>query len=327
MTMLEDGRILLATDFSVPAQRAYAYAARLVSALGARLVIVNVLAVPPGLDPGFPVNSIYLKQLQDESKFELGRLVRVAEENGLRPELRQVPGDPAALISEVAGEVKAALIVMGTHGRTGLDRLLLGSTAEKVVREAPCPVLTVRVTESDEQEPVPARVKWHRLLVPIDFSECAQEAFEFAAMLAGKLGVGIRLVHAMEAVAYPLDFKLMHVSDEKALQARVRERLHELVSVLKDNGIAAESVCKVGVPAEVILAQIKDRPAEGTELGDVIVMGTHGRRGLGHLALGSVAEYVVRSAACPVLTVKSPKYQLARVAKLGGEVEDAKQKG
>lgn len=327
MTVQEDARILLATDFSVPAQRAYAYTAQLAPALKARVVILNVLEAPPGLDPEFPVNAIYLQQLQRESKLELGRLIRVAEESGLRPEPRQVPGDPATCISKIAQEVNAALIVMGTHGRTGWDRLLLGSTAEKVVREASCPVLTVRVTEPAEPGEFRARVKLNRLLVPIDFSECAQEAFEFAAMLAKKLGVGVHLVHASEPAAYPLDFKLLHVSDEKALQARVRERLRELVRVLKDNGIPAESVCELGVPTDVILAQARGRPAERVEPADAIVMGTHGRRGLSHLALGSVAEYVVRRAACPVLTVKSPKYRTARTSKPEREVGDAKQKG
>jgi nucleotide-binding universal stress UspA family protein len=323
----EDVRILLATDFSAPAQRAYAYAARLATALRARVVILNVLEAPPGLDPEFPVNAVYLQQLLSESKLEMGRLVRVAEENGLRPEPRQVPGDPAACISKIAQEANATLIVMGTHGRTGWNRLLLGSAAEKVVREAPCPVLTVRVTESEEPGEFPARVRLNRLLVPIDFSECAQEAFEFAAMLARKLGVGVRLVHASEPAAYPLDFKLLHVSDEKALQARVRERLQELVSVLKDNGITAESVCELGTPTEVILTQTEGRPAERVEPADAIVMGTHGRRGLGHLALGSVAEFVVRRVACPVLTVKSPKYRTAHVSGPEREVGDAQQKG
>ena len=88
---------------------------------------------------------------------------------------------------------------------------------------------------------------------------------------------------------------------------------------MKADGVAAESVTTVGVPAEVILAQAKG-DAGGSA--DVIVMGTHGRRGLSHLALGSVAERVVQHAGCPVLTVKSPKYT-RRIRK---EMEDANQK-
>ncbi len=319
MTTRGDTRILLATDFSTPAQRAYAYAARLASALDARVVILNVLEGPPGLDREFPVNTLYLERLQNESKLELGRLVRVAEEAGLRPEPMQEYGVPAVRISEIAGKTGAILVVLGTHGRTGWDRLLLGSTAEQVVREAPCPVLTVRVTKAEERMESPGGVRVDRLLVPMDFSEFAQEAFEYAALLAKRLGAGIRLVHAMEPAAYPLDFSLMHVSDEKALQARVRERLQELVSVLKADGVAAESVVEMGAPAGVILTQAG---GEAGRAADAIVMGTHGRGGLKRLALGSVAEYVVRHAACPVFTVKSPKYQ----SRSGGEAGDARQK-
>lgn len=306
MTAGKDIHVLYATDFSVPAQRAYALAARLTSALGGRLVIAHVLETPPGMDEGFPVNTVYLKQLENESKLELGSLIVKAEADGLRPVTREVHGDPAACISEVAAETDAAIIVMGTHGRTGWDRLLLGSTAAAVVREAPCPVLTIRVKEESKPTKTPAKGATgniQRLLVPIDFSQYAQEAFEFAAVLAKKLGARVRLVHALEPTAYPLDFSLIHVSDQKAEHDWVREQLRVLVSVLKADGIAADSVCEVGVAGDMILTQAKGGS------GDAIVMGTHGRRGLNRLAIGSVAESVVSRAICPVVTVKCPKYK------------------
>ena len=144
------------------------------------------------------------------------------------------------------------------------------------------------------------------LLVPIDFSESAQEALEYAVLLAKRLNARVRLVHAMTAAAYPLDFALFGVTEEQALRKKVHEHLEELVSVVKADGIVAESVCETGAPAEVILKHAKEEGA------GAIVMGTHGRRGLSHLALGSVAEYVVRHAACPIFTVKSPRYRYRR---------------
>jgi nucleotide-binding universal stress UspA family protein len=316
--MNEEQRILLATDFSKPAERAYAYTARLAKVLNAKTVILNVLEGPPGLDREFPVNTVFIKQIQEESDREMAKLVRVAEKDGLTCESRQVYGGPAACIAKVAGEVAATLIVMGTHGHTGWSRLLLGSNAEAVVREAPCPVLTVRMTAVDTAG-TPGSVKIERLLVPIDFSEFAQEALEYAAVLAKQLGAKVRLVHAMEAAAYPLDFALFGVSEEAALRGRIQGRLRELVSVLKVDGIVAESVCEVGTPFEAIVRQAQDNRA-GTV--DAIVMGTHGRRGLNRLALGSVAEYVVRHATCPVFTVKSPRYLHGGEREVGG----AKQK-
>jgi nucleotide-binding universal stress UspA family protein len=315
--MSEEQRILLATDFSKPAERAYAYAAKLAKVLQAKVVILNVLEGPLGLDREFPVNTVFLKQLQEESDRDMAKLVRVVETDGLACESRQVYGGPAACISKVAGEMATTLIVMGTHGHTGWSRLLLGSNAEAVVREAPCPVLTIRATEADVAAERFSSPAIRRLLVPIDFSECAQEALEYAATLAKQLGARLALVHAMEAAAYPLDFALFGVSEEAALRGQIQLSLRGLVSALKAEGIDAESLCAVGTPAEIILKEAKDGSA------DAIVMGTHGRRGLNRLALGSVAEYVVRHAACPVFTVKSPRYRHGGKSEIGGARQNA----
>jgi nucleotide-binding universal stress UspA family protein len=315
----EDRRILLATDFARPAELAYTYAASAAKALRAKMLILNVLEGPPGLDREFPVNTLFLKQLQEESDRGLTRVARAAGKDEIAHETRQAYGKPADCVVKVAEEVLPTLIVLGTHGRTGWDRLLLGSTAEAVVRAAPCPVLTVRLSEKEDAAGVPGAARLGRVLVPLDFSEFAQEAFEYAAMLAKQFGARVRLVHAMEASAYPLDFALFAVSEERTLRVRIQERLQELMSVLKADGVEAEIVCDVGTPAEVIVKE-----AERFRLGSkgAIVMGTHGRRGLNRLALGSVAEYVVRHAACPVFTVKSPRYRYGDMR----EVSDAAQK-
>jgi len=304
MTAKDGRRIIFATDFSKPAERAYVYAVKLAKTLHAQAVIVNVLQGPPGLDREFPVNTLFLKQLQEESDREMVNVVKLAERDALAHETRQVYGVPADCIDKVAKETAAALIVVGTHGHRGWNRLLLGSTAEAVVREAPCPVLTVRMPAEEKFTARPPSVSIDRLLVPIDFSVCAQEALEYAATLAKQLGVKVRLVHAMEEAAYPLDFALFGVSEEAALRGRIEAKLQELVSALRADGIAADCVQEAGTPFDVIMRQAKDHCASG-----VIVMGTHGRRGLNRLALGSVAEYVVRHAACPVFTVKSPRYR------------------
>jgi nucleotide-binding universal stress UspA family protein len=311
--------ILLATDFSKPALKAYRYAAALALGRKARLLVLNVLPTAMPLDPEYPVHALYLKQLHEESKAELEQFTRRAQQDGLRFETHQVPGDPSECIIDMADAEKAVLIVMGTHGRTGLDRVLLGSVAEKVVRQARCPVMTVRGTEADSQPVSGGLLPVGCFLVPIDFSDCAQEAFEFAVSLAKPVGAVMRLIHAFDQPAYPLDFSLFKVTDEKALHARVRERLQELVTVLRDQGVSAEVVCHVGLPADIILAQARIIP------GAMIVMGTHGRRGWQHLAMGSVAEHVVRHAACPVLTVKSPKYTAALAAKSPTEASHAKE--
>jgi nucleotide-binding universal stress UspA family protein len=309
--------ILIATDFSKPAFAAYRYAAALALRLKAQLVILNVLPTGMTLDPEYPVNALYLQQLHEEWKAEMEQLTRRVRQDRVVFEACQVPGDPSACIIDMADQVKAALIVTGTYGRTGFDRLLLGSTAEKVVRGAHCPVMTVRDSETESQPASGGLLPVSYFVVPIDFSDCAQEAFEFASSLAKPLGTRIRLIHAFEPSAYPLDFSLFDARDEKAFHARVRERLQELVSVLREQGISAEATCNVGLPADMILAEATRIPAA------MIVMGTHGRRGWEHLAMGSVAEHVIRHSAAPVLTVKSPKYvtHLTKSAKEGAHAE------
>ncbi len=295
--------ILMATDFSKPAFTAYRHAAALALRLKAQLLILNVLPTTGmTIDPEFPVHALYLKQLEEEWKGEMEQLRHRIQQDRVLFEVRQVPGNPSECIIDMADEVKAAMIVTGTYGRTGIDRLLLGSTAEKVVRGAHCPVLTVRDREGEIQPFLGKLLPVDCFVVPIDFSEYAQEAFEFAVSLAKPLGTRMRLIHAFEPSSYPLDFSLFDVRDEKTFHARVRERLQELVSVLKSQGISAEATCKVGLPADMILAEATRIPAA------MIVMGTHGRRGWEHLAMGSVAEHVIRHSAVPVLTVKSPKY-------------------
>jgi nucleotide-binding universal stress UspA family protein len=294
--------ILFATDFSKPALKAYRYAATLALRLKAQLLILNVLPTGMALDPEYPVNALYLKQLHEEWKAEMEQLTGRVQQDRVLFEARQVAGNPSECIIDMADQVKAALIVTGTYGRTGIDRLLLGSTAEKVVRGARCPVLTVRDRTGEGQPASGGLLPVDCFLVPIDFSDCAQEAFEFAVRLAKPLGTRMRLLHAFEPSAYPLDFRLFDARDEKAFHARVRERLQELVSVLRSQGLSAEAMCNVGLPADMILAEATRIPAA------MIVMGTHGRRGWEHLAMGRVAEHVIHHSTAPVLTVKSPKY-------------------
>jgi universal stress protein A len=131
--------ILIATDFSMPAFTAYRYAAALALRLKAQLLVVNVLPAGMTLHPEYPVYPAYLKQLHEEWKVKLEQFRHRVQQDQAVFEIRQVSGDPGDCIVDIADEVKAALIVMGTYGRTGFDRLLLGSTAEKVVRWANCP--------------------------------------------------------------------------------------------------------------------------------------------------------------------------------------------
>jgi len=139
--MLTIHTILHPTDFSVRAQSALALACALARDHGARLIVLHVAPTPVGYAEGMipPDPEEYLEGLRQE----LQQLQ--VPDAGLQVERRLVEGDPVTEILRVAEDTGSELIVMGTHGRTGLARLLMGSVAELVMRRAPCPVLTVRV--------------------------------------------------------------------------------------------------------------------------------------------------------------------------------------
>jgi nucleotide-binding universal stress UspA family protein len=144
MTM-EIRQILAPTDFSDHSKQAIAYARQLAKLFGARLLLLHVVELPPfpieGLPPG-RLGGTILDDLERQAADDLAQVL--PQETEVEVERRVVTGVPYRKIVEVAAAEKVDLIVMATHGRTGLGHLIMGSVAERVVRTAPCPVLTMR---------------------------------------------------------------------------------------------------------------------------------------------------------------------------------------
>jgi len=302
---IEQPRILFATDFSPWAAQAEAYALCLASTWRASLTVVTVLEFQPGMNPEYEVNRLYLAELRKAGEKELAGLTARAAARGIAVQAQMATGIPSEEILSAARAADSDVIVLGTRGKTGLAHVLLGSTAERVIRSASCPVLAVRAELPGGMlaDPRPcAGVSLHRILVPVDFSDCSIEALEYAAWLAQRSGASLSLLHVLEPVSYGLDFTLSHEPKREDMRARVTQRLAGLVEALAGAAIAADSHVRGGLPADSILDSAKTLPA------DVIVMGTHGRRGLSHMLSGSVTEAVLRQSRCPVLTVRSPKY-------------------
>lgn len=137
---------LVATDFSESAERALVYAVELASQLDATIHLVHVLGLPSMAVPeiGYAYNALMMENLTSKAQQELDRLVALHRERVSMAPPRMEIGDARDVIDRIAGAISADLIVMGTHGRRGIRRILLGSVAESVVRTAPCPVLTIR---------------------------------------------------------------------------------------------------------------------------------------------------------------------------------------
>ncbi|MEM1268645.1 MAG: universal stress protein [Bacteroidota bacterium] len=200
-------------------------------------------------------------------------------------------------ILKYAEEINADLIVMATHGRQGLDHLLIGSVAESVVRRADCPVLTVR-SSAKYAEPAPKRI-----LVPLDFSAHARKALAHARELRDNRRAELNLLHIVQHMPA---YGVIDVPPEPPDLAEKRENaalkgMREIAAeILDPNDDPTFHVLAVhGNPAIRILEAAKDLDA------DLIVMASHGRTGIRRFVLGSVAEKIVQLAPCPVFTVKA----------------------
>lgn len=288
--------ILVATDFSKPGKLVVPYAFKFALALNLRLTILHVVKVPPGIEHWSSGARRSLQSLKTKALLELGRIVRFANENGLMADHKLLVGIPQDIILEVAHSPDVALIAMGTHGKTGLDRLRLGSVAESTVRQAPCPVFTIGASVTSHTSINPRRLSISRLLVATDFSAASKAALSAAVVLAKRLNARGVLVHAAEPSG-SLQADPLRV--DELSRRRYAGRLQKIISASRADEVITDKSVITGNPVEVILDQAKHEKA------DLIVVGTHGRRGMKRLMLGSVAEAMVRRATCPVFIVKT----------------------
>jgi nucleotide-binding universal stress UspA family protein len=299
-TVIEFKRILCPVDFSDSSTRALAHAAALARWYGAQLTVLHVV---PTFDPmqvhaelGVPVQIV-------------NPMTREEVVGGMRPFLERAgvsssahliaeAGEPRTTIVDQALTTRADLIVIGTHGRRGFKRLLLGSVAETVLHEAPCPVLTVSPHAEAATSDV---VTFKRILCPIDFSPSALQALGFALDLARQAGGLVTLLHVVEWLPEDEPRASAHFNVPEVRGHMVddaRQRLRSLVAEESRAWCEIDDVIVSGRAHREILRAAQTRSV------DLIVMGSQGRGGVGLVLFGSTTQQVVRSAACPVLTVR-----------------------
>ncbi|MEM7048642.1 MAG: universal stress protein [Acidobacteriota bacterium] len=284
--------IAVGTDFSPSAEAAVAWGCELADALHGRLRLVHVLTLPSQVASYLPASGDYSQELQAAA---MGRLEKAAQGLG-EVDLDLRIGTPSQGLLEMIEERQPEVLIVGSRGLSGLSHLLLGSTAERVVQRASCPVLTVHADSS----PVPLRT----VVVPTDFSADAESAVHQARHLFHGAGDTLRvvLVHIfslpVEYTAYgtvPTAFRNLG-----QVAARANRQLEETADKLRAEGYQVETECREGASASGILELADEFDA------DLIAMGTRGLTGMAHLLLGSTAERVVQKAPCPVLTVRAP---------------------
>ena len=303
-------KILVPIDFSEHSQRALEEAIALAKKFGAELHLLHCLELftPIAFAPYNATDYRAFDSLRQDfyqaAQAQLSNWSRRAAAAGVsvREHLAEKRASEAAI--ELARKIGADLIVMGTQGFSGLKHLLLGSVAERTVRLAPCPVLTVgsavRTSPAAAMEKIAAK-EIRRILVPVDFSGHAQHALDEAISLALAFGAEVDLLHSYQI--HPLVLEPYGVvppeTFERDLRVAARQRLCEWRDKLSAAGCKGQDHLTLQFASEAI-AETAERSGA-----DLIVMGTRGLTGFKHALLGSVAERTIRTAPCPVWTVKS----------------------
>jgi nucleotide-binding universal stress UspA family protein len=290
-------QILCPIDFSETSRHALEHAGAMARSYNARLTVLYVFLNLPTLDlPPLVLEPGDRERLLTQMEKWIGAavpagvpvLLRVQEAESVQREiLTQADADDADLL------------VIGTHGRSGFQHLLLGSITEKVIRKARCPTLVVPPRAPHVAPEAP--VEFRRILCPVDFSECSLDALAYAVNLAGETDARLTVLHVIELPpelrenALVADFDVDRIRG--AAEREARRRLRDLVPDEAAARCTVETAVLEGSAYHHVLRQAAE------ERSDLIVMGVRGRGAMDLLVFGSTTHHVIRAAACPVLIV------------------------
>lgn len=306
--MTEIRTILCPIDFSEYSRRALNHAVAIARWYDSSITVLHVYSAAPAAlyAPGFPLLESTVLTAAD-----LEQVTAHARSFVTAAQIGDIPVDVVIVEGHVAAEIvsrakQTDLLVIGTHGRSGFDRLVLGSVAEKVLRTAECPVLTVPRAAAGTTPG--STVVFKRILCPIDFSDCSTNALNYAMSLAQEAEAHLTVLHVMtyemELTADMSENLLAysHLNREafrRACEDNSRERLNASVPDAVRAYCTVDTLLATGKPYREILRVANEPHA------DLIVMGVQGRGAVDRMFFGSTTQHVVRQAVCPVLTLKS----------------------
>ena len=297
------GRILVPVDGSESSTQAIDFSIALAKRQGAEIAFCHSVdltgAIASGANP-YNVMDVtpIVETLEDESKAVLGAAAALAAAAGVPATTRELAGPPVGAVLDVLFERRFDAVVMGTHGRRGASRFFLGSTAEGVLRRADVPVFVVSQSVTGGA----AQAAFSSIAVAFDDSDPADAALAFALDLAVPGKTTLVVAHAVDV----REVYALAASERNAATAAIaeeRESARRLIDAAaaraRERGISAEAVLLEGDPCESLQELVSERGI------DLVAIGTHGRRGIRRLFLGSVAEGVVRTARVHVAVVRA----------------------
>ncbi len=309
-TRIDLDRILCPLDFSEFSVPTLERAVRLGQWSGARVEALHVVPLVPFVMPAgvglthftAPPLVAVARAQREQAERTLANLVAPFLREGAPLETKVLEGEAWRVIVEEAEALPADLMVIGTHGRSGFERLLLGSVTEKVLRRAPCPVLTVGHAVTS---PGPGPL-FRRILCAADLTKASEHTLDVALSLATENDAQITLLHVMEALPGDTGAGLYLAVPE------IGPLRHELIAqaqakLRKGVPAAARNFCEVRERVETGAAWSEILRVAEEITADLIVVGAHTRGAVGRMLFGSTANHVVRRATCPVLVVQESR--------------------
>ena len=307
--MTEIKRSLCPIDFSDHSRHALDHAVAIARWYDSTITLLHVSAAIPvaAYAPGTPIlpSAVLTPADRDELRESMRRFAgdEGAGAGDVPVETEVIDGNTVTEILLAAERLKSDLLVMGTHGRSGFERLVLGSATEKVLRKATCPVLSVPRGIKDAVPATP--VVFKDILCAIDFSDCSLKALDYAMSMAQEGDARLTVLHVVEPMPeWPPRSAEVEVWSQRinAYIAEVEEdRRKRLAAVVPESvreSCTVETEMTTGTPYREILRVAQTRSS------DLIVIGIHGRNAADMLFFGSTAQHVVRQAVCPVLTLR-----------------------
>jgi nucleotide-binding universal stress UspA family protein len=294
-------RILCPTDFSDLSKSALAQAAALARWYEAEITLLYVTpAAVMAAEVAYIPGPWLTPEMREKLRGDLHAFAEPAREQGLHVRIDLGEGNPSTEIRDTARTGAFDLIVMGTHGRHGLESWILGSVTEAVLRASPCPVLTIA-----PRARLALTARFERILCPVDFSPTSERTTREAGRLAGVTQSQLVLFHVVERVGGPPS-PVPPGFDRRAYRHDVEENVRRRLSRMRPEGGGdeVEEAVAWGWPDREILRAARERSA------GLIVMGAHGGP-LDSTLFGSTAHKVVRRAPCPVLVLPARAHALA----------------
>ncbi len=288
--MIKLTNILCPVDFFPASEGAATYAAEIALAYDARLKLVHVVS-PIVSTYKFPMNPAdVVKRAKEESEAKLKAIRERMKNAGVKVTAEVRVGNPQSEIKQAIETGKPDLVVMGTHGRKGVERWFLGSVTESLLRHSPVPLLTVSPASRTGD------CRFRQIAVTTDFSDGTAAAIAYAFSIAGENESRVDLLHVVDDVGLDITERY----GDPVLK-NIKKKLESLVPAAAKDWCDVGTTIEAGTPYRVILKFVEQTKP------DLLVMNIHGKNMLDRVLLGTTADRVVRAATCPVMLIPPMK--------------------